>query len=65
MSDWKPIETAPKDGTDILVFVPCKGFEFHVAFFDKLWRGSTGEGCESHLPCQPTHWMELPNLPTQ
>ena len=64
---WKRIETAPKDGTYVLI----GWFEFegqsnmHVAF----WNSIIGAWCQTHQAFttdpnfQPTHWMELPDLP--
>lgn len=64
---WQPIDTAPKDGTEVLVYCPCKyGMNYHVARYEEkpdLWFGSTGEGCEGWLPSSPTNWMELPSPP--
>jgi hypothetical protein len=62
---WLPIETAPKDGTDVLVFVQETGEQF-VAYHD---RGSwvyaliprlKGGGS---LCCAATYWMPLPEPP--
>lgn len=61
MDEWKPIETAPKDGSGVLAIIV--GFEPTVAwwsepigwvFFDEM----QGE-------YYPTHWMELPELPKE
>lgn len=73
MSDWQPIETAPKDGTFILAVVA--GFTPAVA----RWEYHYGEGSFEYLdpeslaayehfqayidssdPWAPTHWMPLP-----
>ena len=60
---WQPIETAPKDNTKVLLFVPVFGpsigyFDAHGP--DNLWcvRGIVNRGV------QPTHWMPLPEPPT-
>lgn len=77
MSEWQPIDTAPKDGTFILAVV--KGFVPAVAQWTKDFRA---EGAfeflepgmfaeESHWtemleqtdPWRPTHWMHLPEQP--
>lgn len=55
-SGWRPIETAPKDDTEILTW--CDGtFRVAVYAWDDMWQP---EG----LPAmRPTHWMPLPYPP--
>jgi hypothetical protein len=74
--NWLPIESAPKDGTQILLYYP----EYHR----KVWVGhyynretynhgklqSKNEGWHNGADtlglvkeCQPTHWMPLPEAP--
>ena len=36
MSDWQPIETAPRDGTEIQVAIPGHGADNIVAWLDGL-----------------------------
>ena len=63
MSEWQPIETAPQDGTQILVF----GHDtFAVAEFrNGEWRdmGDIGWG-GFYAEVMPTHWMPLPEPPS-
>jgi hypothetical protein len=75
MSEWQPIETAPKDGTKMLGWAPHKLIndpKFRVVTMwwkDTKWRGvgapafdwcSTESGS---LIGDPTHWMPLPEPP--
>lgn len=80
---WQPIETAPKDGTEIIgAFYRDYGGgstssygPWTVAWDGKKWRSSWDKaevveymsdfGTEYKEPdIQPTHWMPLPNPPT-
>ncbi|CAB4164350.1 Domain of unknown function DUF551 [uncultured Caudovirales phage] len=65
-SEWQPIETAPRDGTNVLAYCPVEhevdnNFYIRTVFFDETeWR------CEDDLQgctCNPTHWMPLPPPP--
>lgn len=66
---WQPIETAPKDGTWMIIFVadsPLYANPF-MARWDKRpgggwWAGFDGYG-EDDLVRAPTHWMPLPEPP--
>jgi hypothetical protein len=59
MSDWQPIETAPRDGTEVLVFTREIGQM--VVFFDAgLWREKANW---LGLKNPPTYWMPLPKPP--
>lgn len=75
MSDWQPIETAPRDGTHILVINAAflhEG-EMCVAFWHTL-RGEKQEdgrwdvtgygGYEAEPEVEPTHWQPLPEPPS-
>lgn len=63
---WRPIETAPKDGTRILV-------GHSDAVFDAWWEEGGGngdgwvDGCDDRyedlIVYEPTHWMPLPAAP--
>ena len=64
--EWKPIETAPKDGTHILISNP-EWFSGHVAWWRKTenaknwkrgWFVDFGYDYNN-----ASHWMPLPALP--
>lgn len=62
MTDWKPIETAPKGGKRFLAYVPIKNHRLVIA-------NITVDGLilnENAMPMSylPTYWMPLPNPPT-
>ena len=64
MSDWQPIETAPKDIGDILVFFFFLK-EMMVAFWSKRcdgWQFAQGPYDGAHI-CTPQYWMPLPQPP--
>lgn len=63
MNDWQPIETAPKDGTRVLVnshWMDATGKRLGVEIAH--WRE---EGYWQCLERQPTHWMPLPDPPKE
>ena len=62
-SPWRPIATAPKDGTAILGwwFNECMIVDWCVVV--ERW-GSTHDGEDMFEP-EPTHWMPLPEGPKE
>lgn len=70
--EWLDIETAPKDGFEILVYCPAHGSlepYYAVAFWSRKhneWRSSVGCKMMTSEPATlvpPTHWMKLPEDP--
>lgn len=70
---WKPIETVPKDGTQVII--KCSGGRVATAFYDDKpfvgegWHvvvpflGGFGSGTDTFIyfpEDMPTHWMPLP-----
>ena len=67
---WQPIESAPKDGTRILVWLkPLSQHEkintdAQHSWVDKAhWTKFNGGGWVHYQLGTPTHWMPLPNPP--
>lgn len=79
MAYWRLIETAPRDGTAVLVMQDtwpgtpsgraeeCNGHNTYVAVW---WGGADGEWVcymdaiqDPRCPITPTHWMPLPLPP--
>ena len=61
MSAWQPIETPPKDGTRILIFVPVPRDRIQAALWDdRDWEIIMGAGVNADAP---THWLPLPEPP--
>jgi hypothetical protein len=71
MEEWQPIETAPRDGTSVLLF----DGEIHEGFWDEVdfneFSGtpvmSWNYGNLSWIDDTnfwPTHWMPLPSPPS-
>lgn len=65
----QPIDTAPKDGTHILVFDTGAGdwgaFGWCVASWCEERRGTAADwhDCFEGFPLKPTHWAPLPEVP--
>jgi hypothetical protein len=66
--DWQPIETAPKDGTEIDLWSPickripdCKWLDRYATGW--FTRGDRGWEEISTAMISPTHWMPLPAPP--
>ncbi len=74
MTDWQPIETAPKgnlvgEGPEVLLWVPEDSLEYYrinVGFWwpmmDGWCRINAPEG-DTKFWKQPSHWMPLPEPP--
>lgn len=68
--EWQPIETAPKDGTRVLVWSPQMGCSYVASWavsepfgHEPTWStDSEGPGYSSEIP-DCTHWMPLPKPP--
>jgi hypothetical protein len=70
-SPWRPITTAPKDGTAILIWpaqsaltgsTECMIISYVVRWHDwkEAWIEASGEEYDTF---HPTHWMPLPEPP--
>ena len=61
MSDWKPIDTAPKDGTEIILGVFSDSF-VDATVMNSRWIDGEEKGCywlDWHGMPRPTHWQPL------
>lgn len=70
VSQWRPVETAPKDGSHVFLWFPpnredagavCGGY--FDAIFDQVWMLTHGRGAIDQRVRRPTHWMPLPEGP--
>lgn len=59
--EWRPIETAPKDGTRLILATISDG---DVDSSSGYWTDHNGGGWVRFMPWQPTHWLPLPPIPT-
>lgn len=75
--EWQPIETAPRDGTTILIYMPeASRLKVREACWATPWEGAPDEQCYwmtphgpagrgyTILPMAVTHWMPLPEPPS-
>lgn len=78
-SEWQPIETAPKDGSRYLIYVPRVATDSDSSWFTVLVASYVGgydsgdvwftmlrgkEKTYGEDIYDPTHWMPLPTPPT-
>ena len=76
MTEWQPIETAPRDGRDVLVMrdiwpgtesgraEECNGHNTYVAaWWGSEWVCYMDQVQDPRCPIEPTHWMPLPFPP--
>ena len=65
--EWQPIETAPRDGTFVLVCGPdgVDKAQFRDWSFEPAWTRDYTASYENDLAdvTAPTHWMPLPPPP--
>lgn len=66
---WQPIETAPKDGTSILLYYPDSGviegmwYERYGGRWSVVSIDQHGCGCCYDDSDRPTAWMAIPEPP--
>ena len=65
MSEWQPIETAPKDGSEVWAFNDEQGrMKWISGDGYALWVWADALLCDvDPSPESPTHWMPLPEPP--
>lgn len=72
MTDWQPIETAPKDGESFLAVDANNGPEYRVVYYDDdplhlpyIWHVEDAGAGFNHHENFFTHWMPLPEPPKE
>jgi len=63
MSEWQPIETAPKDVSVIVYADGVVGEASCPDATDRWWWAQTDEHDSWARPIYPTHWRPLPEPP--
>lgn len=66
MSQWQPIETAPKDGKNVLIYRLGSGDQrATIGSLDEegVWQSPEAYYIWSWFDFSPTHWMPLPEPP--
>ena len=63
MSNWEPIDTAPKDMSQVLGYLD--GHVFVMWWFTYASGRACWETVDGESEVDPTHWMPLPNPPTK
>ena len=65
MNEWQPIETAPKDGTNVIVGWPKDHYHagVEIGSYDSQAKGWISNECSCLFSATPTHWMSVPDLP--
>ena len=61
MSAWQPIATAPKDGTEVILYDPA-----WTRATTGIWDEHAGFWCygdDYWFKAKPTHWQPLPEPP--
>ncbi len=61
VAGWQPIETAPKDGSDVLLSSP----NWHGDVVVGCWSFEGWRDREDSDKLEPTHWMPLPAAPAK
>lgn len=73
MSDWLPIESAPKDGTEVFLWsrdrLVAGSWRVDEGFASKepMWLDNSYDDFScgfASTPLDPTHWMPLPPPPS-
>lgn len=59
--EWRPIETAPRDGTVVLVYFPIFGRALPCEYDGGRWQ----TGVWTSKPQVATHWRPLPAPPVE
>ena len=65
MREWQSIETAPKDGTNVVLYFANSKGGVIASMVNGAWRLSangTGFALDTER-YEPTHWMPLPDPP--
>ena len=65
---WQPIETAPRDGSDVLALFSGGNVSFVRWVFNHrtkttFWNDASEWDCYEYENTPPTHWMPLPEPP--
>lgn len=63
LREWQKIETAPKDGTQIMIYDPANGGCNTAAWLDGVWDNAQADRGQYEYP-SATHWMPLPAPPS-
>lgn len=64
---WRTIESAPKDGTSVLLFTAegvIEGY-FQHRYWEQCVCEATYDMASARISCTPTHWMPLPPPPIE